>query len=97
MIDFRNNESLEIIDLLCKSIESNADEKIKLSYLISLRYIFQEIKPNDLSNDYINQCLKIIFYIIQNHNNEFIILESLNCLQYAIPFLKNIFKNEVYK
>ena len=63
--------------------------------MLALGYIFQEIKTTDLSNEHIIQSIKTLFYIMEKQISDHILLEALKCFQNLIPFLKNIFENQV--
>jgi len=94
-VDFKNKDSFELISLLCKSTESNIEESLRISSLIALSYIIQEIKISEISAEYINECIKSFYSILTREVSVKLILEAIICLYHFLPFMKSIIINEV--
>lgn len=85
--------------MLCESINSNQSENLKLSCLITLSYIAEEIKNSDLDNDRANKIILSLTTILNHESigNELILQESMQAFLNCLPFIRHVFEFEVFK
>ena len=94
-MEIPNNEWPELFDIFVSTCQ-NEDRNIKLSSIITLGYIAQEMSNRDITEEQINKCISAIYQKLDNDNDEEILMEAIQAFLLFLPFAKLNFTNEVY-
>lgn len=73
----------------------NEDRNIRLSSIITLGYIAQELSIRDINEVYVNKCISAIYDQLNESNDEEILYESIQAFLLFLPFAKMNFSNDV--
>jgi hypothetical protein len=93
-LDVPNKEWPEIIKILCDTC-LHENRNFKLSSIITLNYISQEVQPKDLSEEEICCVLQSLYLLLDRESDEEILENSIKAMLDYIPYLRTNFQKRV--
>ena len=92
-VEIPKKQWLDIFELLL-STSQNENMNIQLSSLTCLEYIYEEIKPSDLSSEIIVKLLNTYYSLLTKENlNEELCYNTLKSVLKFLPFIREIIKD----
>ena len=97
IVELPKNQWLNIFDILINALQ-NDNLDVKITSLITLRYIYEELQSNSIyiNNNTIAKLTNMYYSILtaKNDNNVNLIKECLISLKSFVPFLEGIISND---
>ena len=98
-VEFPKNQWLNIFDILINALQNN-NLDVKITSLITLGYIYEELEPTgiNINNDTIVKLINMYYSILTIKNedefNVILIINCLNSLKSFIPFIEGVISND---
>ena len=98
-IELPNNQWTNVFDNLINAAQNN-NKDIRITALITLGYIYEEIPLNVINNDTIAKLVNMYYntlsqiYEKENNNDIVLIKNCLKSIKKFVPFLENIISND---
>jgi hypothetical protein len=93
-LDIPNREWPEIVGILCGTC-LHENRNFKLSSIITLNYISQEIQPKDLTEEEICNVLQSLYLLLNQDGDDEILENSIKAILDYIPYLRTNFQKRV--
>ena len=85
---------IQIFDILYNTSQLNNND-YRISSIITIGYIAQDLKYNDLNQEQINKCLSAIVNNLNSNNNIDVLKYTVTTFLYFLPFAKKNFETDI--
>ena len=77
------------------STSQNENKNIRISSIITLGYLGQELTTNEINDEQVSKIISAICLILNDDTDEDILIEAIQTMLLFLPFAKKNFSNNV--